>query len=55
LTFLAGTVSTANDKSGGSITKSKDVSSLVLEEIKKIQKSTDRHKVSKDGNGPMFR
>jgi hypothetical protein len=32
------------------------VSSLVLEEIKKIQKTTDKHRVgSGKGAGPMFR
>jgi hypothetical protein len=35
--------------------KSKAVSSLVLEEIKKIQKATDKHRVGGKGGGATFR
>jgi len=44
----------AGDKAGTS-EKSKDASSLVLEEIKKIQKATDRHRVGGGGAQSSFR
>jgi hypothetical protein len=54
----AGPVSMApvvpGDKTGTG-DKSKAVSSLVLEEIKKIQKATDKHRVGGKGGGATFR
>jgi hypothetical protein len=46
----------AEPKSGASSNdKSKEVSHLVLEEIKKIQKNTEKHKVTKNGTSPVLR
>jgi hypothetical protein len=54
LTLSTTSAPAAGDKSSGSSEKSKDVSTLVLEEIKKIQKKTEGHKLSK-GGGDTFR
>ena len=54
-TTTRATVNKALSKGDAGVEKSKDVSSLVLEEIKKIQKNTEKHRIGQGAGGASFR